>query len=267
MHYLKVVWKMMSTRYTYDRTKLWWSYSKLILKSVHHHKLKSRRGKENYVQEELIMGLTIRFFDYIQIITLFEEIFIYQCYRFKCDHNAPVVIDCGSNIGFSALYFKTIYPNAQIVCFEPDRISFELMQINFKQNRLQDVTCYNLALTATAGTVNLYKPSIPGSLGMSLIPTAESDVEMVEAKNLSSYIQQNVDMVKIDVEGSEIQILSDLFETGKLGHIQQMVIEFHPTRTKSDLKSDLQALAAQGFDVTERDAGHTGPDKIIHFKK
>ena len=42
----------------------------------------------------------------------------------------PFIIDCGANIGLSVIYLKNLYPDAEIVAFEPDEQNFQLLQKN-----------------------------------------------------------------------------------------------------------------------------------------
>src|SRR5688500_10055596 len=53
-----------------------------------------------------------------------REIFVREIYRFETDIRNPVIIDCGSNIGLSVLYFHKSYPGARILAFEPDAGNF-----------------------------------------------------------------------------------------------------------------------------------------------
>ncbi len=57
----------------------------------------------------------------------FDEIITQEIYRFKADTDAPLILDCGANIGLSALYFQRLYPKARIMAFEPDTHNFELL--------------------------------------------------------------------------------------------------------------------------------------------
>ncbi len=43
---------------------------------------------------------------------------------------SPLIVDCGANIGASALWFRARFPRAQITCIEPDPNNFELLQRN-----------------------------------------------------------------------------------------------------------------------------------------
>src|SRR6478752_2497070 len=50
---------------------------------------------------------------------LFREIFMRGDYYFESDNAQPTIIDCGSNIGISVLFFKRLFPQCRIIAFEP----------------------------------------------------------------------------------------------------------------------------------------------------
>ncbi len=53
------------------------------------------------------------------------------------------------------------------------------------------------------------------------------EMRRVEASILSNYVNEKVDFLKIDVEGAEREVLKELIDAGKLGFVEQMVIEYH----------------------------------------
>src|ERR1035441_6582175 len=50
---------------------------------------------------------------------------------------------------------------------------------------------------------------------------------MVRTVRLSDYITEDVDLLKLDVEGSEMAILEDLMAAGKLERVRQIIGEYH----------------------------------------
>ncbi len=62
-----------------------------------------------------------------------NEIFVEEVYRFQSDTNTPLIIDCGSNIGLSIIYFKRLFPEAKIIGFEPDNEIFKILENNINQ--------------------------------------------------------------------------------------------------------------------------------------
>ena len=49
---------------------------------------------------------------------------------FSVDGADPLIIDCGANIGISVLEWKSRWPMARVICFEPDPDAFRLLEMN-----------------------------------------------------------------------------------------------------------------------------------------
>jgi FkbM family methyltransferase len=138
-----------------------------------------------------------------------------------------VIIDCGSNIGISVLYFKILYPAARITAFEPDPAAFAKLRDNVTQNSLSDVTLHNCALSDRDGEAEFYR-SDEKSLRMSLHPLRSGGERItVVARRLSSFVNEDVDLLKVDVEGAEPALMQDLADAGKLRLIKQIHMEYH----------------------------------------
>ena len=73
-----------------------------------------QEGKTNLITKEF------HFIDSESFINQYLEIFENQCLFFETKNQKPKIIDCGANIGISILYYKRLYPEAQIIGFEPD---------------------------------------------------------------------------------------------------------------------------------------------------
>jgi FkbM family methyltransferase len=177
-----------------------------------------------------ILGYRFDFTDYYNFRFLFREIFLTQDYHFTTEKDSPYIIDCGSNIGSSILYFKKIFPRAIIDGFEPFDGAFHVLKRNLDVNHLQGVTVHQLALSDRKGPKPLfYDPSEPGSGIRSLYQERvdEAVSVTVETTTLSSYIDRTVDFLKMDIEGSEIAVMQDLHDARKLPLIQKAAIEYH----------------------------------------
>ena len=180
----------------------------------------------------------VRILDYhvtcysLDVNILFEEIFVDQKYFFRANSQNPWIIDCGSHIGMSILYFKTLYPQAKILGFEPAPDSFRFLRDNVKRNDLKDVILENKAVSNADGILKFYGDE---SLKSSLFQERGGQkVVEVEATRLSKYIDRPVDLLKIDVEGAERLVLDDLVTADKLKMVRQMIIEYHHHLQGSD---------------------------------
>jgi hypothetical protein len=66
---------------------------------------------------------------------------------------------------------------------------------------------------------------------------------------LSSFITDEVDLVKLDVEGAEWGVLEDLVGSGAAGRVRRMIIEYHHhiERREDALGDFLNLLVRGGF--------------------
>ena len=197
------------------------------------------------------MGFRIACFDRHTLNHLFREIFVRQQYYFHAENGTPLVLDCGANLGMASLYFKWLYPNSRVKAFEADPTTFQLLCKNAVDNRL-DLETYNYALWDENTDVDFYVDSRnPGSLLMSAHGSRlEGERIKVPARKLSGFIEEPVDFLKLDVEGSEHRVLRDLVGSGKIALIRQMVIEYHHRigQQKSSLAEFLLMLEQTGFE-------------------
>ena len=176
-----------------------------------------------------VVGYKVKFCSYRTFSHLFKAIFLGQAYHFITDKMDPFIIDCGSNIGVSVLYFKMIYPDSEILAFEPDREAYSCLETNVRLNGLKSVEIVNKAISNKEGEIDFwFDQDNPGALKMSTIrERIPKQRQVVEATSLSKYIDREVDFVKMDVEGAELDIVEELNNESKLRYIKQMVIEYH----------------------------------------
>jgi FkbM family methyltransferase len=184
------------------------------------------------LHNEHILDYDVYFYDYANLKLLFLEIFGNEEYYFKAATDKPFIIDCGANIGMATLYFKMLYPCAEILAFEPARLCCGVLQKNITSNHLDKVSIINKALSDHEGTVELLDASGgKGNLCATMLfdknGQKKAHFAPVECTQLSSYITKPVDLLKIDIEGAERVVLEDLKKNKKLSFIKEIVLEYH----------------------------------------
>lgn len=199
--------------------------------------------------EEEFFGLKISFFLYGDFFTLWREIFVWGNYFFESRTERPVIIDAGSNIGMSVLFFKFLYPEAQIICFEPDPDSFEMLKRNIETNHFSNISIYNVALSNKEEPLTLYRSTSKGGVGHTTKTYLRLEdkpiATQVISKKLSTFIETHVDFLKIDIEGAEYQVLRDL--KMKLPLVDRLVIEVHHPDGEDRPSEMLSILENAGF--------------------
>jgi len=199
-----------------------------------------------------VRGFTIAFDNYLDFYLMFSEIFLKQVYLFKANAEKPFIIDAGSNVGMATIYFKSVYPQSEIICFEPGPEAFARLQSTIALNSFKDVTAHNLAIMDREGSITFYvHPDRPGHQGMAFIPDQEgirSKKIEVKAVPLSGYITRPVDLLKLDVEGAEEMVINELVQSNKLALVRQIVLEYHlHIIDQGDLPGFLKTLSQAGF--------------------
>jgi FkbM family methyltransferase len=200
-----------------------------------------------------IMGMKVEAYDYASLCYLYNEIFFRGEYAFRSSKAAPVIFDCGANVGIATLFFKWLYPEAIVFAFEPEPDAFALLTKNIIGNKLSSVHLYNAALTQTVRDVAFYAdPGTKASLRASMLAERTRNTPIsVQGLQLSQFLaSQMVDFLKIDIEGAEIEVFDDLCEHRALEHVRELVVEYHHHITPDDsmLGRFLANLEASGFD-------------------
>ena len=179
---------------------------------------------------------------------LINEIFIQQIYRVNLTNPDPLIIDVGANIGISTLYFCKKHPNAKILAFEASKKCFPWLTNNTK--KYQNISCFNVAL-GEGEYVYFYEPKNRIGFGSSIFRSRvgnEYKKSKVRTDRLSNYLNGNVDLLKIDIEGSEFFVIEDLYDNHKLSLVQIVVMEFHNNVSdKNKLSHILKMFEDSGF--------------------
>jgi FkbM family methyltransferase len=153
--------------------------------------------------------------DDFKIMTIHEDDIIT---RFT-PKEGDIVIDIGAHIGlYTIISSKRVGAQGKVVAIEADPENFEMLNSNIKLNQLTNVIPLNYAVYSKETKIKLYLPS--GESGFTKyntimpnwINTQEKFVE-VNANTLDYLLQLNkirqeeVNWIKIDVEGAEFEVL------------------------------------------------------------
>ena len=178
-------------------------------------------------------------FEYVdaqQLRAQFEEIFIGRQYAFSPDRPDPVIIDCGGNVGLSALWFKRNYPKCRLTVYEADPDLAEISRANLKRAGFEDPLVRLEAVWIANETVAFSKTGYDS--GKIVLESSTS----CPAVDLSEHLPNRVDLLKLDIEGAEFQVLDRLCQTQAIQRVQKLICEFHVWRDKTD---DLLATLAR----------------------
>ena len=129
--------------------------------------------------------------------------------------NPKIIIDVGACWGEYSLFFAREFPNCSVFSIEGSPVNFKTFQDNLKINKKlgERIKPYNLIITDFDGfeeiSNNLNSMNIIKSLN-----NKAKNYAKVNAKKLTSFLLSeslnNIDFIKIDIEGSELKLLDDL---------------------------------------------------------
>ena len=169
----------------------------------------------------------------------------------ECDlmrqHIKPdqVILDIGANIGYLTRFFaKCAHDTGRIIAFEPNPLIFPLLQQNVA--RFKSVSAYNMGLSASNGEAELFLAGQDhsvasltrdypathlayqdnGTLGSVKVRLAAGD------EFLRSLGVTKVDILKIDVEGWELNVFAGLEQTIAASQHLTIFCEFNPAAQK-----------------------------------
>ncbi|MBW4551067.1 MAG: FkbM family methyltransferase [Aphanocapsa sp. GSE-SYN-MK-11-07L] len=144
----------------------------------------------------------------------------YAVMRRLIDNPQPIIFDVGANVGRTAKRFRSLFPEANIFCFEPFPSSFERLSSAFTNDPA--IECHQLALADVPGisrlTVN--QSSATNSLltsdaraanywGPNLLDT-QAEIE-VKTETVDRFCERkglkHLDILKLDVQGAEFSVL------------------------------------------------------------
>ena len=201
-------------------------------------------------KESLIFGKKIKITDSFWYLHSLNELFIDEVYKFESDKKNPRIIDCGSNIGLSILYFKKLFPEAKITGFEPDNDIFAMATHNLQQFGITDVDLQQKAVWINNEPLIFAKL---GSVSGHFVAKEADNTIRIETIRLKDYLQEPVDFLKIDIEGPEFDIIKDCRDD--LKNVKNIFVEYHSFAENPQMIGELLIyLKEAGFKLYLKEA-------------
>jgi FkbM family methyltransferase len=151
-----------------------------------------------------------------------------------------VIIDCGANVGnISILFAKS---KAEIFAFEPDPLAFQILKQ--RTNGFSNITCFQKAVSTTNGTTRMFfhKERVQinheaYSVSSSIIGEKENidsknfiEIETIDLSEFINSMENKVEVVKMDIEGAEIDIIEKLIKDETYKKVHLFLVETHENK-------------------------------------
>jgi FkbM family methyltransferase len=179
----------------------------------------------------------------------FDKVFLFNEYQSPFEISPHVVVDAGANVGMATLFFAHQYPKAHIIAIEPESSNFEMLTRNCEG--LPNIRLVRAALWPVNGSLKIVNSTSEAwEFAVTDEGSSQTDMPCVPAitidEVLGSLENDRIDLLKLDIEGSELQLFSRGAEQW-LSRIQNIVIELHDRYRPGCTKAFYSALASRNF--------------------
>ena len=179
--------------------------------------------------EVFLKDAVMRFPDRHSLWIQIHEILLNENYYFESNTDSPLILDCGTHFGLAIYYFKNLYPKSRIIGFEPVPTLRKIALENIRRNNYSDIEILPYALSDCQGTMPMYISKVD-SMAASLTERRRVFGELlteitVKCHQLSDYLHESVDFLKLDIEGSEEIVLKE--SQHLLENVQHIFCEYH----------------------------------------
>lgn len=151
----------------------------------------------------------------------------FDAVRFNQGVRPEIIFDAGANVGMTSLYIRWFFPDATIHAFEPVSATFN--ELNRSVSHDSRILPRNIALGDLDQTQTIEVDPYSQMSTLVSSGSANRTPEKVSVVKLDSYVaQQNlarIDVLKMDVQGFEMQLLQGAEETLKARRIKFIYAE------------------------------------------
>ena len=118
-------------------------------------------------------------------------------------------LDIGANIGKYSIKLSDRFKNVH--AFEPTPETFSMLKHNVEENKIKNIHLHQIAAWNTDTDLTFHLKNNPGGNSASMEENSVGTLTVV-AEKLDNYIDTfgKVDLVKIDVEGAELEVLEGM---------------------------------------------------------
>lgn len=153
---------------------------------------------------------------------------------------SSVIIDCGANVGdISFLFAKS---RAKVFAFEPDPLAFQVLKQ--RTEGFSNITCYQKAVSTINGTTRMFYHKERAQINHEAYSVSSSiigekvnidsnnyiEIETIDLSEFINSIQGQIAVVKMDIEGAEIEVMEKLIKNETYKKVDLFLVETHETK-------------------------------------
>lgn len=187
---------------------------------------------------------------------VFNQVFIQKEYdtlfeifknNFKTNDSTINIIDLGGNIGLTSIYASMQFNKSNIIIVEPSIDNFEILVKNIdsvkNKNSLVNFTLFNNGIWEKACKLSIVNNKVDG-WAIRVNEDKEGSINAISMNDLIK-IMPEIDILKIDIEGSEYAILNDEVNCDWLNSVRVIAIEVH--KKFGNVETISKIISSKGF--------------------
>lgn len=180
--------------------------------------------------------------------SVFWRVFVYREYlRMGEPKNPGLIIDCGSNVGYSCAYFLTRFPKSYVIAVEPDVGNFDLLRANLAPYGDRCRLVNSAVWSKPAGLVFEESTLKESEQGRRVRETREGEKPAMIATDIGQLLRESgfdrISILKIDIEGSEVEVFSSNCSEW-ISRVDHLLIELHGEECAAAFE---KAIASEPF--------------------
>lgn len=141
-----------------------------------------------------------------------------------CLDDVELIIDGGANVGYASILYANQFPGAIIYAVEPDRENCKVFRLNC--SGYNNIHLLEGALWSESGIVRIEDRTAPPD-SYRISPIGQS--EEISAYTINDILRlsgkDRIDILKLDIEGSEIEVLSTSDQW--INRVRVLCLELH----------------------------------------
>ena len=207
-----------------------------------------------HTKTSMVKGIKLPFLKYPVYLrkilsdrTMFEQIFLAKEYDITVPFNPKIIIDLGANVGYASVLFANRFPDAKIFAVEPDENNFLTAKKNVAPYK--NITLVKAAVWDKNELIQLVDNGEGEAAYMVKAGNGEHTVKAYTIKEIKELMNTNeIDLLKIDIEGSEKEIFENGYEEW-LPDTKIVIVETHDRYKKGTSKAVFSATSKYNFDL------------------
>lgn len=214
---MKYSLKIISKLYNEARRIGWlWTIGHRILKILKVEEFKVR--VRNLDQPVYIRIANSDIYEFKQSLGSWQE-------EFDLGYTPDLIIDAGANVGYTSLRFLQKYPKSKIIALEPEPSNIKQFIKNC--SKYKNITLEQAAIWPTSRMLSFISLDV-ASNSFQVKEEPKGEIRGISFLDLiDKYKIDKIDLLKIDIEGSEKFLLEDSNVNGWLDKVGTMLIESH----------------------------------------